>query len=132
MTYLHRAWGHSGRAIDPGFVQTARQATKGRTSMWSASELEVIEINTHYARLTGRYGSPEFVLEFTYDGTQLSVKSGIFNGVMKPLAEDQFIFEPRALRIEFVFDDEGTVIGLRTPRGDSEILLPRLEDQVEY
>ena len=131
MTYLHRAWGHSGRAIDPGFVQTARQATKGRTSMWSASELEVIEINTHYARLTGRYGSPEFVLEFSYDGTQLSVKSGIFNGVMKPLAEDQFVFEPRALRIEFVFDDEGTVIGLRTPRGDSEILLPRLEDQVE-
>ena len=126
ITHLHRSWGHSGRAVEPEFTAQIRAATSGRRTMWTVPELLEIDINTHYERYVGRFGSPEFVLEFVYDGRALNVKSGIFNGVMTPLKEDHFVFEPRGLRVEFVLDDAGKVVGLRMPRGDGEIQLPLL------
>jgi len=126
MTHLHRSWGHTGRAVDPGFIADVRAETADRNAMWTVADLMTLDINTHYRRYEGRYGSPEFVLEFVYNGKGLEVKSGIFNGPMTPLKEDQFLFEPRGLRVEFVFDDAGAVVGIRMPTGDGESLLPRL------
>ena len=128
LTHLHRAWGHTGRAIDPEFVTETRRATADRQNLWTAEELANIDINTHYRMYEGRYGSPGFALEFVYNGRGLEVKSGIFNGPMLALKEDQFLFEPRKLLIEFVLDDAGAVTGLRMPSGDGEMQLPRLGD----
>jgi hypothetical protein len=126
ITHLHRSWGHSGRAVDPAFTAEIRAATIARRTMWTAPELLALDVNTHYQRYAGRFGSPEFVLEFIYDGRSLNVKSGIFNGVMTPVKEDHFLFEPRGLRVEFVMDNAGNVTGLRMPRGEGEIQLPLL------
>ena len=128
MTFLHRSWGHSGRAIDPEFIAGVRLETADRDALWTVPELMSIDTNTHYKNYTGRYGSPAFTLEFVYTGSGLEVKSGIFNGPMQPLKEDQFLFEPRKLPIEFVLDDAGQAVGLRMPNGDGEVQLPRLGD----
>ena len=96
--------------------------------MWTVAELMKIDINTHYRLYEGRYGSPEFALQFSYNGSGLDVKSGIFNGPMTALKENKFIFEPRQLPVEFVFNDTGEVIGMRMPSGDGEVTLPRLAD----
>ncbi len=128
MTHLHRSWGHAGRAINPEFVAGVRRETEGRNALWTVPELMSIDTNTHYKNYTGRYGRSGFVLEFLYTGSGLELKSGIYNGPMKPLKEDQFLFEPRQLRVEFVFDDADQVVGLRIPNGDDEVQLPRLGD----
>jgi len=128
MTHLHRSWGHTGRAIEPEFVAGVRKETTGRNNLWTVAELMSIDTNTHYKGYTGSYGSPAFTLQFVYNGSGLEVKSGIFNGAMTPLKLDQFLFEPRQLRVEFVLDDDGQAIGLRMPNGDGEVLLPRLGD----
>ncbi|MFK7914382.1 MAG: c-type cytochrome [Pseudomonadales bacterium] len=127
MTYLHRAWGHTGRAIDPEFVASIRKDTAQRAGMWTAPELMTLNTNTHYQRYVGRYGGPDLGLSFVYNGQQLEVRSGIFNGPLVALREDQFMFEPRQLKFEFVLDDQGQVVGLRMPTGDGEVQIPRFE-----
>lgn len=128
LTYLNRAWGHTGRAIDPAFVAEIREQMAGRTAMWSAAELLEIEINTHYRRYTGRYGSSAFGLAFGYNGSGLEIRSGIFNGPLVEEKEDHFLFEPRQLRVEFVFNDVGEVVAVRMPGQDGDMLLPRIGD----
>lgn len=127
MTYLHRAWGHTERAIEPLFVAQIRQQTADRRSLWTASELLELDTNTHYRRYEGRYGRPGFALEFFYNGQGLEVKSGIFNGPMVEQKEDHFLFEPRALGIEFVLSDDGKVVGARMQTSDGEVQMPRME-----
>lgn len=128
LTYLHRSWGHTERAVNPDFVADIRKQTAERSSLWTVPELMVLPTNTHYRRYEGRYGRPGFALEFVYNGQVLEVKSGIFNGPMVNEKEDHFLFEPRALRIEFVLADSGDVIGARMVTPDGEIEMPRLAD----
>lgn len=126
MTYLHRSWGHTERAIKPAFIADIREQTAGRSSLWTVPELQALPINTHYRRYEGRYGRPGFALEFVYNGQQLEVKSSIFNGPMIEAREDHFLFEPRALRIEFVLADDGQVTGARMLSADGEVQMPRM------
>jgi len=128
MTHLHRSWGHKGRAINPEFVARVRTETADRNGLWTVSELMSIETNTHYKRYVGRYGSPSFVFEFIHNGSDLEVKSGIYNGPLTAQKEDHFLFEPRQLRVEFVLDDSGKAQGIRIPNDGTEVLLPRLGD----
>ncbi len=128
LTYLHRAWGHTGRAVNPEFVAEVREQTSSRSSLWTAPELLALPTNTHYRRYEGRYGRPGFALEFVYNGQVLEVKSGIFNGPMVNEKEDHFLFAPRALRIEFVLADNGEVSGARMLTPDGEVEMPRLAD----
>jgi len=128
MTHLHRSWGHKGRAINPEFVAGIRAETADRNGLWTVSELMSIETNTHYKRYVGRYGSPSFVFEFIHNGSDLEVKSGIYNGPLTAQKEDHFLFEPRQLRVEFVLDDSGKAQGIRIPNDGTEVLLPRLGD----
>lgn len=126
LTYLHRSWGHTGRAIDPDFVALIRKQTSGRSSLWTVPELMALETNTHYRRYEGRYGRPGFALEFLHNGHELQVKSSIFNGPMVEEKEDHFFFEPRALRIEFVLADDGTITSARLLSADGVVEMPRL------
>lgn len=128
MTYLHRAWGHAGRAIAPGFVASIRAQTADRRAMWTVPELLALDTNTHYQRYVGRYGGPGFGFGFIYNGSELEVRSGIFNGPLVEQKEDHFLFEPRDLRLEFVQDDSDRVVALRMPTDDGEVLMPRLQD----
>ncbi len=125
LTHLRRAWGHAGRALDPEFVATIRAATADRTALWTAAELEAVEINTHYTVYAGRYGSPASPLVFDYDGRDLLVSSAIFNGPLVEQKEDHFLFEPRALRLEFEMDQGVGAVLMNT--GDGVVRLPRLQ-----
>ena len=40
LTYIRRAWGHTGGAVDPLNVMEVRGLSKGRTRPWSAEELQ--------------------------------------------------------------------------------------------
>lgn len=128
LTYLHRSWGHAERAVTPEFVADIRNQTADRSSLWTVPELLALPTNTHYRRYEGRYGRPGFALEFVYNGQELEVKSGIFNGPMINEKEDHFLFEPRALRIEFVLADNGNVTSVRMLTPDGEVAMPRLAD----
>jgi glucose/arabinose dehydrogenase/mono/diheme cytochrome c family protein len=127
LTYLHRAWGHSERAIEPAFIHQIRQETNDRVSLWTAAELAELEINTHYRRYTGTYGGGPFTLKFSYDGRNLMVQSVFFNGLMREDKEDHFFFEPRDFKVEFVRGDDGKVNAVRVAvQGGIE--LPRISD----
>ena len=126
MTYLHRAWGHRGRIIEPSFIRETHQASEGRFEPWTAEELQQLDINTHYQRYAGTYSGGGFQLKFGYDGESLTVASVFFNGKMIEEKEGHFRFEPRELRIEFVESDAGEVIGLRMAGQDG--LMPRTGD----
>ncbi len=126
VTWLNRSWGHGGRAVAPEFVADIRAQTADRTAPWTAAELEEIEINTHYARYAGQYGSPELPLGFVYNGRDLEVRSGIFNGPLIEEKEDHFLFAPRRMRFEFVFDDGGRVMAVRVTTSDGVRSLPRV------
>jgi len=127
LTYLHRAWGHSGRAIEPAFIHQIRQETTDRVSLWTAAELADLEINTHYRRYAGTYGGGAFTLKFSFDGRNLMVQSVFFNGSMREDKEDHFFFEPRDFRVEFVWGDDGKVNAVRVAvQGGVE--LPRISD----
>ncbi len=128
LTHLNRAWGHAGRAIDPEFMARLRRETQGRTQLWTAEELTVVRVNTHYAKYQGRYGGSGFELRFVYGGRDLEVKSGIFNGPLREEREDHFIFEPRGLRLEFVLADDGSVTGVRMATPEGGQLMPRVGD----
>ncbi len=123
MTYLHRAWGHSGRIIAPPFVAEVRQLEAGRETLWTAMELEEIDVNTHYRQFAGTYGGGQFTLEITYNGSQLEISSVFFNGLLEEQDEGQFLFAPRQAVMEFVVDD-GVVRGLKI-LGMGDALLPR-------
>jgi glucose/arabinose dehydrogenase/mono/diheme cytochrome c family protein len=127
LTYLHRAWGHSGRVIEPEFIQQVRQETADRLSLWTAEELADIEINTHYRQYTGTYGGGAFMLKFTYDGRGLAVQSVFFNGPMREEKDDHFFFEPRDFRVEFIRSKAGMVKAIRIAM-QGGIELPRISD----
>ena len=127
LTYLHRTWGHSGRVIEPGFIQQVRHETADRSNLWTAEELAEIEINTHYRQYTGTYGGGGFTLKFTYDGRGLMVQSVFFNGPMQEEKKDHFFFEPRDFRIEFIWGKTGTVKAVRVAM-QGGIELPRISD----
>ena len=108
LTYLHRAWGHIGRPIEPQFVASIRAATTERELPWSASELAGIDINTHFRDYEGAYGAG-FVLNFMYNGSGLDIGTGIFNGRLDFVREDHFVFAPRKIHFEFERDDNSVV-----------------------
>ena len=126
LTHLNRSWGHAGRAIDPDFMARTRRETEGRTQLWTADELAAVRVNTHYAKYQGRYGGNGFELAFVYGGSDLEVRSGIFNGPLREEREDHFIFEPRGLRLEFVLADDGSVTGVRMATPEGGVLMPRV------
>ena len=126
LTYLNRAWGHAGRAVDPPFIARVRRETEGRAQLWTAPELAAVRVNTHYAKYQGRYGENGFELQFVYGGGDLQVKSAIFNGPMREEREDHFIFEPRQLRLGFVLADDGSVTGVRMATPEGGMLLPKV------
>ena len=129
LTYLHRAWGHAARAIDPAFIARVRRETEGRARLWTARDLSAVRVNTHYARYQGRFGGGGFELRFVYEGNELEVRSGIFNGPLREEREDHFIFEPRGLRLEFVLADDGSVTGVRMATPEGGVLMPRVGDR---
>ena len=126
LNYVRRAWGHAARAVDAEFVAQVREATAGRSALWTAEELNDIELNTHYAAYAGRFGQPQMALGFEYDGKQLLVRSGIFNGPLVEEKEDHFLFEPRQLRFEFVVENDGSVPVVRMNTPDGALPLPRI------
>lgn len=126
LTFLHRSWGHTGRAIAPEFIRRIRQSESPRNRLWTAEELHDIDINTHYAALAGRYGGPGLQLGLDYDGQGLNVQSAIFNGPLRETREDHFVFEPRDLHLEVLWAPDNTVQGLRMVIDSGGIELPRL------
>ena len=128
LTYLNRAWGHEGRAIEPAFVARTREETRDRIAPWTVEELLKVRVNTHYEQYEGRYGGTEFPLEFVYTGRELEVRSGIFNGPLLEEREDHFVFEPRQMRLEFVLADDGKVTGVRMATPEGGMLIPRVGD----
>ena len=126
LTYLRRAWGHSGRAIDPEFFARIREETQERDTMWTVAELESIPINTHYLKYAGAFGRPDAPMTFAYEENVLTVASGIFNGPLAELKEDHFLFEPRQLKIEFVLADDGGVSGVLLHTGEGSMNLPKV------
>ena len=127
LTYLRRSWGHSGRAIDPEFVAQIRAETVGRTALWRVVELDEIDINSHFEKYIGAYGAPGRPLIFSYDGKQLNVASGIFNGPLVELKEDHFVFEPRGLKLEFILAVDSSVPMVRMATPEGGVNLPRLQ-----
>jgi glucose/arabinose dehydrogenase/mono/diheme cytochrome c family protein len=127
LTFLHRAWGHSGRVIEPEFIEDIREETSEHVGLWTAEELASVDINTHYRQYAGTYGGGPFTLKFSFNGRDLIVQSVYFNGPMREEKEDQFFFEPREFRIEFVWGDNGKVNAVRlTNQGGAE--LPRIAE----
>jgi len=127
LTFLHRAWGHSGRLIEPAFIYQVQRESRDHEGLWTAEELAEIDINSHYQRYTGTYGGGSFRLKFTFDGRDLMVQSVYFNGPMREDKEDHFSFQAREFRIEFIWADSGVVKAVRmSNQGGLE--LPRLAD----
>ena len=115
LTHLRRSWGHAGRAAEADFVAGLRAGTADRTQPWTAPELAVLDVHTHYAMYEGQYGG----IGFVYTGQGLEVRSGIFNGALEEVKEDHFLFAPRQILFEFLLDETGQVTGVRmqTPEG---------------
>ena len=128
LNYLRRAWGHAERAVNPAFITDIRRQTVGRKALWTAEELLALDINTHYVAYAGKFGSPRFTLELIYNGRALEVKSAIFNGPLLEEKEDNFFFEPRQLKLEFIVNEDGTVPAVRLPNAGGASVLPRLEE----
>ena len=126
LTYLRRSWGHSERTIDPAFVAHARSQTSGRSTPWTAAELAMIEVNTHFKIYAGAYGRPSQPLKFAYESGSLHVHAGIFNGPLETEREDHFLFAPRQLGYEFVLDADGEVVAVVMSSGDDQFTLPKL------
>ncbi len=126
LTYLRRAWGHAGRAIDPEFIEKVREATAGRTALWTVAELEAVDINTHYVKYEGAFGRSSAPTSFTFDGKDLNIDGGILVGALKELKEDHFLFEPRGIEFEFVVADDGSVPAVRFTSGDGSVTMPRV------
>ncbi len=121
LTYLGRAWGHTGRIIQPAFVKEVRELEAGRAALWTSGELSKLEINTHYRALAGVYGGGPFELTLTYNGEGLEIGSVYFNGQLQETAEDEFLFAPRQLKLIFN-RDAGHVTGITLPEMDGAVL----------
>ena len=126
LTWLRRSWGHAGRAIEPEFVAAVRSETAARNALWTADELNAIDLNTHYRKYAGAYGAPGRAIQFTWDGKNLILDAGFIKGPLVEEKEDHFVYEPRAMRMEFVLSDSGTVKGVGMNMGDGINLLPKL------
>ena len=124
MTYLHRAWGHSGRVISPQFFGEIRDMEADRRSQWTADELMSIDTNTHYRDYTGVYGGGAFEVTLSYDGSGLNIASVYFNGPVTEITEGTFLFKPRDFTFE-VISDKGVVTGIKVPLQGGSIL-PRV------
>ena len=124
MTYLHRAWGHKGRIVEPSFIRETRLATADRIQPWTAADLQQLDVNTHYRDYAGTYGGGSFTLKFDYDGEGLNITSVFFNGRLIEEGEGRFRFEPRELRVEFVESDAEKVVGVRLV-GQGDRVLPK-------
>ncbi len=122
-THLRRSWGHAARAVDPAFVAALRTAHADRVALWTADALNQEPLNTHYREYAGTYGN----LRITYDGQALVLDAGIFQGPMRETREDHFLYEDRAMAMEFLLDDAGAVTGLRLQTDDGPVVLPRRE-----
>ena len=96
-TFLRRSWGHRRSPISPDTVAQVRQETADRGTQWSATELESVQVNTHYEQFTGRFGG----LQFTYNGQELEVIASIYEGPLQEIREDVFLFAPRNTEFEF-------------------------------
>lgn len=127
MTYLHRAWGHSGRIVSPEFVTEIRQIETERSTQWTSDELMSIKTNTHYRDYEGVYGGGAFELTLSYDGSGLNIASVYFNGPLDEVSEGTFRFEPRAFQFEFVVE-QGKVMGIKVPLQGGSVL-PRVSKQ---
>lgn len=124
LTYLHRAWGHSGRVIRPEFVTQLREYEADRSTQWTTKELMSIDTNTHFRGYEGVYGGGDFEIRISYDGSGLNIASTYFNGALEEITEGEFLFAPRGFQLEFVITD-GNVTGMKVPlQGD--VVLPRL------
>ncbi len=119
LTYLHRAWGHLGRPIDPSFVGEVRAASTDRSTPFTAAELADLPINLHYRDYAGTYAGG---LRFYTEDEQLMVASVFFNGAMTEVGEDSFFFEPRPFQVEFIRDPAGQVVAIRLPERDDAIV----------
>jgi len=108
LTFLHRAWGHRGRPIEPEFIADIRGAHPTRDLPWTAEELAKESSNTHFRDYEGAFGTG-FVVNFIYNGRGLDIATGIFNGALQFLREDHFEFASRKIRFEFERDDTGVV-----------------------
>ena len=124
LTYLHRAWGHSGWPVDPALVGEIREASADRTMPFTAAELAALPINLHYRDYAGTYAGG---LTFRTEGNQLMVESVFFNGAMTQTGEDAFFFEPRPFQVEFMRDNGGEVVSIRLP-GRDDAIVPKLPD----
>ena len=129
LTYLHRVWGHTGRAIDVAFVTATKNQLASRSALWTVPELLDVAVNTHYERYAGKFGMPGFMLEFGFDGdSELLIHSAIFNGGLVELQEDHFLYEDRDLRLEFIVEPNGSVPAVRIRDGSDGRVLPRVMD----
>lgn len=124
LTYLHRAWGHLGRPIDPAFVGEIRTTISDRTTPFTAAELAGLPVNLHHRDYVGTYAGG---LRFYAEDDQLMVASVYFNGAMTEVGEDSFFFEPRPFQVEFVRDPAGQVVAIRLP-GRDDAIVPKVED----
>ena len=119
-TYVRRAWGHGVSAVDPKQIETLKAERSG--GLWTVATLADESINQSYEAFVGNYANQ---LHFTYDGRDLLISSVYFNGVMTESKEDHFHFEPRALDVEFIWQ-EGLVIGARMRTETGGVVLPRM------
>ena len=119
-TYVRRAWGHGASAVSP--KQVERLKTERTGGLWTVAELEEETINHTYEAYAGNYANQ---LQFAYDGRDLNIQSVYFNGVMSETKEDHFHFKPRALDVEFLWDD-GVVTGLRMRMETGAVVLPKM------
>ena len=124
LTYLHRAWGHSGRIIQPDFVAELRAIELSRSTQWTVEELMAIDTNTHYRDYEGVYGGGNFELRISYDGSGLNIASVYFNGDLEEVSEGEFLFAPRDFQFEFLMS-ANRVTGIKMPSQGGAVL-PRV------
>ena len=121
ITFLRRSWGHAEPVASPQLVASMRNPSQ---PMWSVETLKTLELNTRYKNYTGTYGP--FVIE--YNNNQLIIKSAILNGPLVETKEDHFLFTPRNVALEFIWDNK-TVTAVRMASETGGNLIPRMPIQ---
>ncbi len=127
LTWLGRSFGNPGRVVEPAFVREVREMEAGRTALWTAQELAGIDVNTHLRAYAATYRGEQLELLLTYNGQGLDIASVYFNGPLVEVGDDVFLFEPRQLRLEFIWKN-GVISGVRLPGMDG-VVLPRVVSQ---
>lgn len=103
ITFLRRSWGHNGGPIQPDAIADVRHQVASREVPWTSVELEAVPINLRYQAFVGKYGG----FEFSYNGQGLEVFTSTFSGPLIEIKEDVFLFEERAIQIEFDRVEQG-------------------------